>query len=503
LTFQELGGKLDSLEVADMALGKELRQKAWSRFIDSVVWIADKRPVMRFLVGKAENRLWGSIVETRTDAIRPAQELKYYFVRNLLRTTENHLAKGIMSKEVFHKMVKVFVRNVFVEDMSQREIVREKREDAVYPSYIVISPTQLCNLHCNGCYASSESSTRNSLPYSVVKRIIREKVSLWHSRFTVISGGEPFFWKDNGKGIIDLGRENNDNFFMVYTNGTLIDKEMAARLADVGNITPAISVEGFEEKTDRRRGKGTFKKIMAAFENLRQAGVPFGISVVAEKGNWDEVTSKEFLKFYFDEQGVFYGWLFQYMPIGRSYTLDGMVTAEQRLEMFRRNVWAIKEGYNYIDFWNQGVMTDGCLAGGRNGGYLYIDWNGNVMPCVFIPYHQDNILDIYKRGGTLDDVLYSPYFKQIRKWQSEYALGKPAQEKDNLILPCPIRDHHEAIYNILQSTHEVGPADESARECIEDESYHRGLMHYDQMLREIIDPVWETEYKSKLNNKKP
>ncbi|MBW1921559.1 MAG: hypothetical protein JRI81_15240, partial [Deltaproteobacteria bacterium] len=48
-----------------MALGKELRQKAWSRFIDSVVWIADKRPVMRFLVGKAENRLWGSIVETR------------------------------------------------------------------------------------------------------------------------------------------------------------------------------------------------------------------------------------------------------------------------------------------------------------------------------------------------------------------------------------------------------------------------------------------------------
>ena len=75
MTFQQLGGKLDSLEVADMALGKELRQKAWSRFIDSVVWIADKRPVMRFLVGKAENRLWGSIAVSYTHLTLPTKRI--------------------------------------------------------------------------------------------------------------------------------------------------------------------------------------------------------------------------------------------------------------------------------------------------------------------------------------------------------------------------------------------------------------------------------------------
>jgi MoaA/NifB/PqqE/SkfB family radical SAM enzyme len=147
---------------------------------------------------------------------------------------------------------------------------------------------------------------------------------------------------------------------MAYTNGTLINHEVAKRLADIGNLTPCISVEGFEEKTDQRRGRGIFKRIMKSFEYLREEGVAFGISVEATKNNWDEVTSREFLHFYFDEQGAFYGWLFQYMPIGRSYTLKEMVTPEQRLEMFKRNVWAIKEGgYNYIDFWNQGVMTDG------------------------------------------------------------------------------------------------------------------------------------------------
>jgi len=481
-----------------MLVNKEIRKKLWGKLIDIVVWIADKRPIMKFLVKKAERKLWIDIVEDAQDDIRAAQELKYTFVMNLLKTTEAHLSTGRMSKDVFHKMVKVFVKNVFVEDISEREIKSESKRDAVYPGFLVLSPTQMCNLCCPGCYASSASNTRSSLPYSIASRILNEKTKLWHSRFTAVSGGEPFLWKEDGKGIIDLAREHDDNFFLVYTNGTLLNRDVARQLADVGNLTPAISVEGFEEKTDLRRGKGVFKKILDAFRYLREAGVPFGISVEATRDNWQEVTSKEFLRFYFDEQGVFYGWLFQYMPIGRSYTLEPMVTAEQRLEMFRRNVCAIKEGYNYIDFWNQGVMTDGCLAGGRMGGYLYIDWNGNVMPCVFIPYYQDNILQIYERGGTLNDVLDSEYFKQIRKWQSEYAYGKPALEKDNLILPCPIRDHHEAICGILQKYSKLKPSDKAAKESIEDKSYHEGLISYDQLLRELIDPVWQTEYK---NNK--
>jgi len=482
-----------------MKITGELKKVAWGKVVDLVVQIVDMGPARKFLIKKADKKLWRGIVEEDHMGLRPAQELKYAFVRNLLYTTDKHLRRGIMSKEVFHKMVRVFVRNVFVEDISEREIRKEDGKDIVYPCYLVLSPTQLCNLRCPGCYAISGSHSHASLPWHIVSRIIKEKKEFWHSRFTVISGGEPFLWRDEGKGIIDLSREHDDNFFMVYTNGTLINHEVARQLADVGNLTPCISVEGFEQKTDERRGRGAFKKIMEAFEYLRKEGVPFGISVEATRDNWDEVTSKEFLRFYFDDQGAFYGWLFQYMPIGRSYTLEEMVKPEQRLEMFKRNVWAIKEGdYNYIDFWNQGVMTDGCLAAGRNGGYLYIDWNGNVMPCVFIPYYVDNIFKIYERGGSLNDVLYSTFFKEIRRWQSQYAYGKPPLEQDNLILPCPIKDHHEAVYELIKNHSAVLPADESAREAKEDEAYHEGLMGYDRLLRRVMDPVWEREYKRSI-----
>lgn len=478
-----------------MKIMAKVKKHAWGKVVDLILQIVDVDSARGFLIKKAEKKLWQGIVEENTETLRPAQELKYAFVRNLLHTTDKHLRRGIMSKDVFHKMVKVFVRNVFIEDISEREIHRDDHGDVVYPCYLVLSPTQLCNLRCPGCYASSGTFSNASLPWSVITRIIKEKKEFWHSRFTVISGGEPFLWHSEGKGIIDLAREHDDNFFMVYTNGTLINHEVSRQLSDVGNLTPCISVEGFEEKTDQRRGQGIFKRILKSFEYLRKEGVPFGISVEATKDNWDEVTSKEFLKFYFDDQGAFYGWLFQYMPIGRSYTFEEMVTPEQRLEMFKRNVWAIKEGYNYIDFWNQGVMTDGCLAAGRNGGYLYIDWNGNVMPCVFIPYYVDNILEVYKRGGTLNDVLYSTFFKEIRKWQSQYAYGKPPQNQENLILPCPIRDHHKDLYEILRSHPTIRPADEPAREAKENQRYHENLISYDQHLRKVIDPIWEREYK--------
>jgi len=50
-------------------------------------------------------------------------------------------------------------------------------------------------------------------------------------------------------------------------------------MSELGNFSPAISVEGFEQETDSRRGKGINKKILEAMDNLRRLGVLFGISV--------------------------------------------------------------------------------------------------------------------------------------------------------------------------------------------------------------------------------
>ena len=46
----------------------------------------------------------------------------------------------------------------------------------------------------------------------------------------------------------------------------------------VKNFVPAISVEGFEDATDARRGDGTYAKVERAMDLLREHGLPFGVS---------------------------------------------------------------------------------------------------------------------------------------------------------------------------------------------------------------------------------
>src|SRR4030042_5020012 len=126
-------------------------------------------------------------------------------------------------------------------------------------------------------------------------------------------------------------------FFLVYTNGTVINQAVARRLAQSANVTPAVSVEGMEEQTDQRRGPGTFRKILTAFEHLRAQGVPFGISVTATSRNIDMLLGDEFYDFYFEQQGACYVWEFQLRPIGRGKDeLDLMVNPQERLKLYRK-----------------------------------------------------------------------------------------------------------------------------------------------------------------------
>lgn len=125
--------------------------------------------------------------------------------------------------------------------------------------------------------------------------------------------------------------------FMIYTNGTRIDDEVADRLKALGNVSPTISLEGWEEETDARRGKGTFQKVIAVMNRLKQRGVFFGTSLTITRNNVDKLMSDEFLDFLID-QGVKYVWSFHYVPIGRQPDTDLMILPEQRAYLSERSI---------------------------------------------------------------------------------------------------------------------------------------------------------------------
>jgi hypothetical protein len=54
-------------------------------------------------------------------------------------------------------------------------------------------------------------------------------------------------------------------------------------------------------------------------------------------------------------------------------------------------------------------MAASPLAGmGRD---VYIDWNGNVMSCVFSLSFLQNIREVHAEGGDFNTILYWPFFR--------------------------------------------------------------------------------------------
>jgi len=463
----------------------------------TLIKMVNHKHLRKLLVRKIDDYVYKSMVNDDSEDLKEVRLKRYQFLSAMLHCVIRDVDKGYISKEIIRKIIEVLVQNNLVGgDQSYYQAVEkfEEKYGEPPPTFIVFSPTQKCNLNCIGCYASSTSKTVATIPYPIVDRVVGEVHDSWGGRFITISGGEPFMYKSEGKTLLDIYQKYNDMLFLVYTNGTLINEEVAEKLAKSANATPAISVEGYEKETDQRRGKGTYKRILSAFECLRQVGVPFGISVTATSRNADLLLTDEFYDFYFQEQGASYMWQFQLMPIGRGKDEIGlMVNPEKRVQLYRKWEKLLSEKrYCLADFWNSGVLTRGCVAYGRSGGYVYIDWNGHITPCAFIPYYVDNIYDLYKNGRTLSDALFSDFMKNGRKWQREYGLDNWKKPK-NWLMPCSIRDHYEIFRNSVLPK-DAKPEDKKAREALESDEYFEVLKKYDEELESLTEKIWETEY---------
>ncbi|MCL5959148.1 MAG: radical SAM protein, partial [Chloroflexi bacterium] len=246
------------------------------------------------------------------------------------------------------------------------------------PACVVLSPTMRCNLRCHGCYAGNYTK-KDDLPQDVLERVIGEARELG-VHFYIVSGGEPLIYEP----LFDVFKKFNDCAFQFYTSGHLIDEQKAKKIVELGNVVPAISIEGFKEQTELRRGPNGFDRVMRAMDILREAHALFAFSVTVTRLNYDEVTSDAFIDLMI-EKGAGYGWYFTYIPIGRNPDLSLMPTPEQR-DGLRKFINRTRETKPMLmgDFWNDGPLSEGCLSGGRR--YLHINNKGDVEPCVFIHF---------------------------------------------------------------------------------------------------------------------
>ena len=273
------------------------------------------------------------------DAIEDPSNAYYPYVRHIINDVDPEVMKTLA--------VNFFINANLISGPLQENL--RKEYGCNIPWAILLDPTSACNLKCTGCWAADYGNKLN-LTYEELDDVITQgkEIGVY---FYLFSGGEPLVRKDD---IIRLCEKHNDCVFTAFTNGTLIDEEFADEMLRVKNFAPAISLEGFDEATDLRRGKGVFDKVIKAMKILHERKLVYGISCCYTSANYKDITSDEYLDM-IRENGAYFTWYFHYMPVGNDASPDLLLNPEQREFVYNRiRKYRSTHPLFAIDFQNDG-----------------------------------------------------------------------------------------------------------------------------------------------------
>ncbi len=153
---------------------------------------------------------------------------------------------------------------------------------------VVWNSTRTCNLRCVHCYMDSEARKyADELSTEEAKQMI-DDLAEFKVPVLLFSGGEPLIRPD----IFELAEYAGSKGIRptFSTNGTLISREMAQRIKDIGVGYVGISLDGLREVNDKFRGKvGAFEAAMAGIQNCVAVGQRVGLRFTINSHNLAEL----------------------------------------------------------------------------------------------------------------------------------------------------------------------------------------------------------------------
>ncbi|MCQ2378415.1 MAG: radical SAM protein [Victivallaceae bacterium] len=152
------------------------------------------------------------------------------------------------------------------------------------PEQVKIYFTWTCNLSCPFCYEKEERRRLKARPIDDFIALIDELEELKVFLIT-LSGGEPFAHPRCFELIDRIVRARMR--FSLLSNGTLIDRSIAHRLAETGRCRQVqVSLDGMREFHDSLRGKGAFDATVEGIRNLQRENIPVVVNTVFSSANY-------------------------------------------------------------------------------------------------------------------------------------------------------------------------------------------------------------------------
>ncbi len=153
---------------------------------------------------------------------------------------------------------------------------------------VVWNSTRTCNLKCVHCYMDSDARKyKGELSTEEAKRFI-DDLAEFKVPVLLFSGGEPLIRPD----FFELAEYARDKGIRptLSTNGTLITREVAQRIKDIGVGYVGISLDGLREVNDKFRGRpGAFQAAMQGIQNCVAVNQRVGLRFTINSHNLAEL----------------------------------------------------------------------------------------------------------------------------------------------------------------------------------------------------------------------
>ena len=255
-----------------------------------------------------------------------------------------------------------------------------------FPPFLFLSITNECNLRCQGCWVSTDAP-RARLDVETVARLI-DQAATQGVRFFGIMGGEPLLHPD----LLAIFRRHRQSTFQLFTNGTMLTDKFARELAEAGNVTPLISIEGDEVVSDTRRGgRNVYGRSIDGLRHCLRHGLVTGAATSVCQSNFDTMVRQEYLDRMID-LGAHYVWYYGYRPSGTNPCPELALSPEQMVEL-RRFLVAMRcrKPILIVDTYydEQGRALCPAAAGMS---YHVNPW-GDIEPCPPIQFAAENVHD--------------------------------------------------------------------------------------------------------------
>lgn len=273
-----------------------------------------------------------------------------------------------------------------------------------------IELTFRCNNNCVHCYCNLSANDQEEMKKEMDTQTVMEIIDsiadngcLW----LLITGGEPLLRRDFRE--IWIHAKKRGMLLTLFTNGTLIDDDMADFLSAWWPFSVEITLYGATEQTYEAitRVRGSYKRCMNGIERLVKRSIPLKLKTMAMRENFKEIAiMKEIAK----EKAI----SFRFDPLINSRLDKNRTPLSQRLspdEVVSLDFVDEERNQAWMEFCGQipsQRASDSLYDCGAGANSFHIDPYGNLMICMMARKEKYNL-----RVGSFEEGWYN-FIKEIK-----------------------------------------------------------------------------------------